>query len=273
MAKFDGKFIRGIVGKAIFREINGQQIVQGITQKPKISRSKNTIKASSIFGDASCLGGYIRRAFDDLTRDDYDSYMSSRFAAEVNYCLRAAAVPNTELFDFQPTTFNRLIGFEFNTKSKVRDLFFAQPQISFNQNELLVVIPELNLVEDLTFPQRIKKCKLILSHTLLDTTNGFFKETEHAVLNLAYDMNNPIIPSQGVVFGLQPGCLSVLTIALRYIENTFVGENSINNRNFNPVAILSAHYIGGIPNKSETETWHYMKFKNPIGTMLPPPAT
>ncbi len=272
MARYDGKFIRGVVGKGIFRELNGQQIVQGKTEKPKINRTKATIKAASIFGLSSNFSSYIRDNFSAVIRDRYDTHMCTRLSSEVLQCFRAAAIPNSELFDFTPTSFNRLIGFEFNLKSQLRDIFFAQPMVHIHENQMQVVIPEMNLNEDLKFPRRAKKCKLVLGHVQFDLTNGYFNETEYAILDINNDKDNPVFPVHSTIFDLQPGCYSVLTITVQFIETIFIGDNFINDKSFNPVAILSSHIIEGQLDKSVTEKWHKMNFKNYLAPQLPPPG-
>lgn len=272
MAIYDGKFIRGIVGKGIFRELNGQQIVQGRTEKPRINRTKATEKASEIFGVASNFSGYIRDNFESVIRGRYDTHMCTRLSSEVLQCFRAAAIPKSELFDFVPTSFNRLIGFEFNLKSPLKDIFFAQPLVGIHDSQMQVVIPEMDLNEDIKFPRRAKKCKLILGHVLYDLTNGYYSDAEYAILDIAYDKENPISPVYSTIFNLQPGCFSVLSITIQFIEKTFIGDNFINNKDFNPVAILSSHILEGKADKSATEKWQEMDFKNSQVLELPPPA-
>ncbi|MGY4383438.1 hypothetical protein ACVWYN_000457 [Pedobacter sp. UYP24] len=269
MAKYDGKFIRGIVGKGIFRELNGQQIIQGRTEKPKINRTKATEKAATIFGVASNFSSYIRDNFNSVIRDRYDTHMCTRLSSQVLQCFRAAARPDSELFDFTPTSFNRLIGFEFNLKSQLKDIFFAQPMVHIHENQMQVVIPEMNLNEDLKFPRRAKKCKLVLGHVQFDLTNGFFNETEYAILDIENNKENPIFPLHSTIFNLQPGCYSVLTVTVQFIETTFFGDNFINDKSFNPVAILSSYIIDGTLDKSVTEKWHEMSFKNYLAAQLP----
>ncbi|MHA4893398.1 hypothetical protein ACXZ1K_01500 [Pedobacter sp. PWIIR3] len=272
MARYDGKFIRGVVGKGIFRELNGQQIIQGKTEKPEINRTEATRKAASIFGVASNFSSYIRDNFDAVIRSRYDTHMCSRLSTEVLQCFRSAIIPKSNLFDFTPTSFNRLIGFEFQLKSPLKDIFFAQPLVHIHNAKMLVTIPEMNLNEDMKFPARAKKCKIVLGCTLYDLNNGYFNDTEYNVIEINNGNENPITPASSTMFSLHPGCYSVLSISVQFIESTFIGDNFINNKDFNPVAILSSHIVDGKADKSVTELWQQMDFKNSQGLELPSPA-
>lgn len=273
MAKYDGKFIRGVVGKGIFRELNGQQIIQGKTEKPRIARTVATEKAATIFGVSSYFSSYIRDNFSAVIRGRYDTHMCTRLSSQVLQCFRAAAIPNSEFYDFTSTSFNRLIGFEFNLKSQLKDMFFAQPLVQIHNTQMLVVIPEMILKEDLKFPRRAKKCKLVLSHVEYDLTNGYYNEIDNVVIDIIYNEQNPVFPAHSKMFNIHPGCFSTLSISFQFIETTFIGDNFINDKDYNPVAILSAYIVDGKADKSVTEKWHQMNFKNYQMPMLPAPAT
>ncbi|MES2829167.1 MAG: hypothetical protein V4687_13470 [Bacteroidota bacterium] len=135
-----------------------------------------------------------------------------------------------------------------------------------------VVIPEMILKEDLKFPIRTKKCKLILSHAAYDLTNGFYNDTENVVIDIVYNDQDPKFPAFSTIFDLHPGCFSVVSISVQFIETTFIGDNFINDKDFNPVAILSCYIVDGIADKSITENWHEMNFKNYQMPQLLPPA-
>jgi len=61
MATNDGNFFRGIVGNAIFRVLNGKQIVQQRETPGTRKQSDETKKNSNTFGMAATLGAQIRR--------------------------------------------------------------------------------------------------------------------------------------------------------------------------------------------------------------------
>jgi hypothetical protein len=61
MATNDGKFFRDIVGNAIFRVLNGKQIVQQREAPGTRKQSDETKNNSNTFGMAATLGAQIRR--------------------------------------------------------------------------------------------------------------------------------------------------------------------------------------------------------------------
>ena len=100
MARFDGKFIKGIVGKITFRESKGLQIIQQRTEKPEINKTKGTKDASTVFGKASNLSTFIRDNFSALIRANYDSDMTQRLNSDVLAGLRSALIKETQTFEF-----------------------------------------------------------------------------------------------------------------------------------------------------------------------------
>jgi hypothetical protein len=71
-----------------------------------------------------------------------------------------------------------------------------------------------------------------------------------------------MVPSQSVQFEVVPGCLCVIGISLQIVESTFAGDSIINNKDFNPAAILNAFIAEGkSPEPEVTKYWQEFEFK------------
>lgn len=260
MGKFDGKFLRGTVGDVVFKKVLEQQIVQGKTKKKKIKQTQNTKNASTTFGKASNLAADIRVALSP-TIGDYDSMMISRFTGETTQVLNAAIIPGTKTFDFSIAPFNRFNGFEFNNTSPVRDRFFAQPSVTASSNGIKIAVPEMQIPQDLRFPSSAKKCVLAFQVALFDLKNGRYLVQDVQYIEIKYKYKPEVIPPAEFSFEAETGCLCVITLTLQYITETFSGNSVINNKSFNPAAILKAFMLPGVVNASSTKRWKRMSFK------------
>ncbi|RZM21282.1 MAG: hypothetical protein EOO88_33770 [Pedobacter sp.] len=260
MGKFDGKFIKGLVGKSIFREYRGQQIIQGVSRN-KVKQHAHSKAASAVFGTSSKLGSYIRAGLDGLITNNYDGGMSARFNGDLLFALRSALVKETQTFDFKSNSFNRLAGFEFNIHSPLKNNFFAQPTLSIDGGLLKIDIPEMHLPQDVKFPHAIQYCKMIVGTALFDLTNGYYRDAEYEVLDFKYQNEPSVIPSAHFSFQTEPGCLCITGISLRFYEKTFLGDTYINDKIFNPTAILNAVLLPGEVDELKTKKWDSMSFK------------
>jgi hypothetical protein len=103
---------------------------QVITQSPKYNPNKRTEpskKAAVKFGVASNLACSIRDNFFNVIVQLYDGPMINRLLKEIRIILEQSLDQQTDTFNFDSESFNRLNGFEFNEDSPVRDNLFVQP--------------------------------------------------------------------------------------------------------------------------------------------------
>ena len=120
----------------------------------------------------------------------------------------------------------------------------------------------MHLPQDLKFPTGVKFCKMIVGTAMFDLTYGHFNEAEFEVLDFEYNYHPQTIPAQQLTFDIEPGCLCITAISLRFYEKTFIGDTYINDKNFNPSAVLSAVIAEGEVNNTVTKNWQGMDFKN-----------
>ncbi len=257
MGSIKGKFIKGTVGSVVYREYRGTQIVQGKPKVIKSHRTEGTKKAAKTFGKASKLAGGIRWGLGYICGKFYDGTMIYRLNSEVLRCLNAIKDPETQQFNFNADSFRTLAGFEFNDGSLVKNNFFVQPSITIEGTSLKVTIPELHIPADLKWPiARPKCCKLMIATSIIDLKKGSTNFAKAQVMDIPYSYKQSIVASQTFEFEIIPGCLFVTGISLQYVEDTFIGENTVNSKSFNPAAILYAQIADGA-NEEANESLTY----------------
>nr|WP_294871597.1 hypothetical protein [uncultured Pedobacter sp.] len=258
MGRLDGKYIRGLVGDSVFKKVGKTQVVQGKSKK-KIRQTVATKKAAGVFGKASNMASDIRVALAQ-TIGDYDSMAISRFTGETALVLNSALISETKRFDFSNAAFDKLNGFEFNINSLVRKLLFAQPEVTTTNETIKIALPEMHIPKDLKFPTDGNNCILAFQLALFDLENyrGLKQETQSIEINYKY--KSLTIPATEFSFHTQAGCLCVITVTLRYFTKTFAGNLGINNKSFNPAAILKAFMIPGTVNPDASKDWRETSF-------------
>jgi hypothetical protein len=261
MGKFDGKYLRGAVGDVIFKKVRGQQIVQGKSKKAKTDQSAETKKAATVFGRASNLAAYIRVAL-DASIGFYDGAMISRLTGEVNQVAHTSVIPESQTFDFTSAAFSRLNGFEFNITSPVRNQISVQPLVSTTDNLMHIDLPEIHIPRDLKFHKDGSYCVLGFQVALFDLQHGYYDKSQGIqTTEIKYDYQTAVIPAKQFNFQTEPGCLCIISIAIQYYEKTFSGNSVVNNKTFNPSAILKAFLTEGAPDPLATKKWQPMAFK------------
>ncbi|SDL19732.1 hypothetical protein SAMN04487898_1161, partial [Pedobacter sp. ok626] len=100
MAKFDGKFLTGIVGPAVYKKYRNMQVVTAKSRLTKKQQTKNTHKAATQFGIASTLAEQFRRDAYEVITDFYDGTMVYRFRTDVQKALRQAFDAQSETYHF-----------------------------------------------------------------------------------------------------------------------------------------------------------------------------
>ena len=256
MGTLKGKFIKGQVGNLVYREYQGKQIVQSAPDTPKSHRTEGTKKSAALFGKASKLAGGLRWGLGYICGKFYDGTMIYRLNAEILRCLTAAKEHQTPQFNFSPDSFRTLAGFEFNIGSMVKNLFYVQPSVIVEGTTLQVIIPEIKVPTDLKWPiDRPKCCKLLIAIGIIDLKKGSTILGTPQVMDIPYSYNFKTVESQTFNFEMIPGCLHVVGITLKYIEESFIGETTINTKSFNPAAILSAHLAEGTTDYGIRRNW------------------
>jgi len=256
MAHIKGKFIHGKMNDSVYRELNGKQIIQSMPATEEKKRTEGTKKAATVFGKASKLAAEIRSGLHHISSQFYDGQMIARLSKEVLYSLNAAKITETQSFNFKEGSFRSLVGFEFNIKSPLKTNLLVAPTFSLTGTTLKVAIPEINVPIDLKFPEdRLEGCKLLVLTTILDLVHKRTKRTTPQIMDIPYSYEPKVLPGKTFEFEVTPGCLCITAISLQFTKSSFAGDIIVNNKLFNPAAIIHAFIPPGTSDNAVVEKW------------------
>jgi len=258
MAKFDGKFLTGIVGPAVYKKYRNMQVVTAKSRLTKKQQTKNTHKAATQFGIASTLAEQFRRDAYEVITDFYDGTMVYRFRTDVQKALRQAFDAQSEAYHFTANSFDRLNGFEFNADSPVMDNFFVQPEQTIEGNILTIKLPEIHVSKDMKFPVKASSCLLNIAVSMFDLTYGNRTMCPIQSIEIPNGSGDNVIPAQELSFEIEPGCLCISMFSFQFIQKTFAGNLLINSKSFNPVAVFRAVIADGTVDQEKTKKWDDM---------------
>lgn len=262
MAKFDGKYLTGVVGSAVYKRHGDMQLITAKSRLTKEKQTKNTQRAAAQFGLSSSLAADLRKNLTHIVTDFYDGTMIYRFKTLVQQTMRQAIEHDTKRYHFTTNSFEKLNGFEFNADSPVMNNFFVQPIQSINGNTLSISLPEMYVSEDINFPRKASSCLLNIAVGMYDLTNGFKTICPIQSIEILQHKDHDIIPAQQLTFEIEPGCLCLSIFSFQFIQKTFSGNQLMNRKQFNPAAVFRAVVADGIVDKEKTSKWQAMTFKN-----------
>ncbi|MNX89204.1 hypothetical protein D3C86_1212110 [compost metagenome] len=245
MAKFDGKFFKGMVGPVVYKQYRGMQLVTAKSRLTLSGQTANTRKAAAAFGLTSSLAADLRKNLCNVVTDFYDGTMIYRFKKLVQEAVYHSADRDAGTYNFTANSFERLNGFEFNAASPVASNFFAQPEQEITGDTLVLSMPEIKLPYDLKFPGNADLCLLNIAVGMYDLTYGHKSICPVQSVEI---VNGPgVTPARSFEFTIEPGCLCITILSFQYIQKTFSGNQIINSKVFNPVAIFRAVMADGVP--------------------------
>lgn len=259
MARLDGKFIRGTAGPSVYKKYRGKQVITSKSDGGK--QTKATKLAASSFGLAASLAKSIRDNLDPVITKFFDGPMVNRLNTDLIYVMGQVYNPETEVFTFNTESFSRLAGFEFNMDSPVRDIFFAQPELTVNATTLSIRIPEIHLPHELKFPKDGRKCILGLAVGMHDLKHGKMTLSPIQTSSIDWTFDPFTVPAAAFDFEIEPGCLCIPVISMQFVRTTFAGIMVVNTKAFNPVAVLKAFIADGETEKTRTKGWQGMDFR------------
>jgi len=245
MATSDGKFLHGGLGKYIYRKYRGRQVIQERPNGEHFRLTEASKKSGSLFGIASNLAAAFRDNLWDTISGFQDGTMVSRFNKEVLYAVRQAHDPQTMTYKFTNDGLERLRGFEFNMDSPLRNYFFIQPQINIQDQLLKVTIPEFSMPQAIKLPKETNDFKVCISLAMYDLVHGKSKRETVKSVDVKNAFIQQKIESHQFDFELEPGCVCIVSVYLKYEQSTFSGSRSLNSKSCNPSAILKAFVADG----------------------------
>jgi hypothetical protein len=262
MATIKGKFLSGLLGNMVYKQHQGKQVIQSKPYTPKNHLTEGTVKASKIFGRASSLSRCIREGLFGAYGKFYDGTMIYRLNAIVLNCLLSCKDSATQDFHINDETFKPLAGFEFNAGSPVKYQLFKRPVITASDTKLNITIPEMQIPKELKFEAKSSACKLIVAVAVIDFVHGSMKYVPAQMMEIEHSYQPTTSTAKTFEFETAPGCLCIIAISLQYVEKTFAGDFIINNKSFNPAAILRAYLSDGEVIAAEKDIyWNDIDFK------------
>lgn len=259
MAITDGKFLRGVAGNHVLRKYRGKQVFGMKPYTPKSSLTQATLKAAKTFGIASTLAKHIRQPLNTIVNDLYDGTMTYRLNTDTLYCLNGVKNPETQAFAFQSDSFERLNGFDFNADSPFKNNLLIQPEIIRTDTKIQVILPELDIPQDIRFPKGDKGnslCRFIVTVLQIDLSNGKYKSLPVQSVEIPYTANHTVFAGHTFEFDAEPGCLCITAASLQFVKTTTIGERSLNTKMFSPAAILDAYLFDGQANSENDHIWN-----------------
>ncbi|MEJ2881845.1 hypothetical protein [Pedobacter sp. GR22-6] len=262
MAKFDGKYLRGMAGPVTNREYRGMQLVQSNPVFGPSSQTEGTKTASGIFGQASTLACSIRDNLEPFINGFYPGPMITDLNTEVLYCLRNCINESGTAYAPSHNSFNKLDGFEFNANSLVINHLLTDPDLSLQGNILSVNLPDIYKTDAIQFPKTAKGCYVHVGFGFHDLQHKKMTLSPVQSIKISKAELSGVDLSAHFDFEVQPGCLCIAVISLEFYKTTLSGELSLNSKTMNPVMILAAFMAEGNTNPDITKKWSQdMKFK------------
>ncbi|AOM79091.1 hypothetical protein [Pedobacter steynii] len=255
MARLKGKFLIGAIGNLTFKKHRKEQIVQTKPGKGGVKQTKETKKAALVFGKASRFSNCLRQSFGFLIEDRYDGGMVNRLNKENFAIFKQCYQPETESYEFKPDSFRRLNGFDFNTKSPLKDSLWVEPSVQLVGQELQIRIPDFEIPSDFKFPPHSNICSVELSIYLLSIETCYQQQIRLEALQISNAQK--MVPSREWKIEIPDGCICVTGLALHYYRNQGNLTVPVNHKEFNPAVIVNATVSNGKFNLPWDVSWHY----------------
>lgn len=241
--KKDG-FYRGVIGNLVFRVMNGKQVVSARPARDTYKQSTEGIKRSNTFGMASSLGAKIRADLTFNPNSFFDRELSGRLTAEVYKILLKCRNLDTMDYVFEPDSFSRLSGFDFNIHSKVREQLSENLLTVFEEGTLKVIIPQMETSEMFSFPYKSFRCKLTVSISVFRLRDGLALSTPQRQ-SITVTKDRQVFNEQVLEFEVPAGCLCIVNLCLDYAVAKRAGWVTVNHKTFSPAWICAAEITKG----------------------------
>jgi hypothetical protein len=242
MARLDkNKFLSGVIGNLVFRNLDGKQIVQ--SKPDKIKQSTMTKLSGSEFRSCSQWAKMIRQYLYNFLINQNDSYMYRRLTGSLYRAIRS----NTAIFKGERTPLNsnldELVGFDFNSNSAFKDYFLPTVLVVLtNERQVQVTLPEFKPKSEVVFPERTGHAELLVY--VMTTSLKYNTAVVDDYFIVPMTNNATLIPATVWTSLILPESHFVLVTAkiMYYNNDKFTVKNYINSKAMNPSTILMAKH-------------------------------
>jgi len=242
MARLDkNKFLSGVIGNLVFRNLDGKQIVQ--SKPDTIKQSKLTKLSGSEFRSCSQWAKMLRQQLFDFLINQTDSYMYRRFTGSLYNAIQS----NTAIFKGERTPLNSnvedLVGFDFNSNSPFKDYFLPSIVVEItNQRKVQIAIPELEPKSEVVFPEHAGHVELLVYVLATSLKPNTALIDDYFLVPIPN--TTTIIPATVWSSIALPESHFVLVTAkmMYYSNDKFTVKNYINTKALSPSTILLAKH-------------------------------
>ncbi|WP_442587778.1 hypothetical protein ACSBL2_17170 [Pedobacter sp. AW31-3R] len=253
MAKFDGKFLRGVIGPTVLKKRGNTQQVLAKKAPGTVKQTMATKQASTTFGLASALSGWIRSALNLETQIAGDGSVPSRLSATLNLLLIQCRDQLVNEYRLMKDSFHGLTGFDFNGERRLADRLPGELTLQVNDGVLTLGFDEREIPRTLKFSRGVTSCELTFSMILMRLNKGLIsqKTIRHSrmVLNENEDLNG-----LSFSFDVPNDCLYIIAASMEYFNR----KKQVADPGLNVGGILAARMIQGVYMESKKILWQEM---------------
>lgn len=234
--------IKGKINNIVYRESQGQQIMQIIPARVK--QTYATKLSALEFGVASAQAKTLRRVFRRVY-EEADGKMAGRLNAAVAACLRTA---NLEVGErtLHDSDLDSLKGFQFNTDAPIEKRIAVRPIYDIAPNgQFHFKLPVFNPMSDITYPP--SDIRLDSSLTIALIAVQFQEEYVQVIDSETFDiqnLNREVKIDWVCNRQLPQGFIVFAVLSLRYFSVNWVGQKGYTtDKAFYPTIILDAFHV------------------------------
>ncbi len=250
MARYDGKFLRGVIGPVILKKSGNKQQVIPRGRRGTVKQSAATKQASGTFGMASGLSGQIKTVLKEDWGIADDGSVHARLSSALNQLLMRARDPVTGQYSFSADSFHGLAGFEFNAARRLADKLPARLELQLEANLLYVAFPTGEKPLKLKFVKGSNACKLTVSVALFRLAEGLVGRSADQ-RSLMVEKETFDLRGMSFLFEIPNDCLYLLTLNIEYYK----GQFPIADVALNTAAIYDARVVDGAYTQGRKFLW------------------
>lgn len=219
MAKYDGKYFRGVIGAISFRNLHGRQIAQRRPGRGCIRQSMATKASSGEFGRASSIGALFRRSMRRLWEDTGDGGMVNRLTSRVAEVIRSDRKHGLGERQLADGDTGLLKGFEFNERSRLAELLGGLPAATLEEGKLKVSVDGQER-KWLKAPAWATGCELRLRVVTCDLASGGYEALSEAEENWTFREGDLEGFGWEIAANVPEGSLVLAGLSLRFYQET-----------------------------------------------------
>ncbi len=234
--------IKGKINNIVYRESQGQQIMQIIPDRVK--QTYATKLTALEFGVASAQAKTLRKTLRRMY-EEADGKMVGRLNAAVSACLRTSPLEVGER-TLHDSNLDSLKGFQFNTDAPIEKKIATRPICDISLNgQFQFKLPAFNPMSDIVYPP--SDIRMDLSFTIALIAVQFREECIQVIDYETFDIKN--LDRQVEIDWLckrqlPQGFIVFAVLSLRYFSVNWVGQKAYTtDKAFYPTIILDAFHV------------------------------